>query len=193
MKADLSTSLILLYAKAPLHWWKNKKTLHSMTRTLHTQHLNMILKIPLGTNVPPLATQICTPKFSLIKVPYILLLLNLSHLQISCLKCQDTTMHKHTTSFLSYVLAAMLPTHRAPWGLWRTCPITLGPFYSYQGREIFQHFSIPASTVKQGGRESHGLPLSTDKEVLTPSLQWKNMKCNNMGLSYSTVLSKHVI
>lgn len=153
---------------------KEQKTLCIMTKTLHTQRFKYVFKIPLGTNVPPLATRICTPKFSLIKEPCILPLLDLSHLQISCLKCEDTTMHtlEHTISSLSSALASMLPTQRAPHVLWRICPMTLGPPYSCQWRKIFQHFSSFESTRKKGGKESHRLSLYTDKEVLfTLSLQ----------------------
>lgn len=167
-----------------------------MTKCYTPNSSKMILKVPLGTNVPPFATH-CTPKFSLIKVLYILPLLDLIHLQVSCLKSKDTTMLLCTlsrTQFLLYHVHFQVCCTLAEQGLQRTCPIILRCPYSYQWREIFQHFHSFDYTMKKGGRVSHRLSLHTDKEVLlTPSLQWKCMKCSNVGLFHSTLFSKQVI
>lgn len=96
---------------------------------------------------------------------------------------------KHLIWSLSSSFASMLPTHRKPWGLWP--PELLALPIAYQWREIFQHFSSLGSTMKKGGREFYRLSLYMHKEVLfTPSLQWKKMKCSNVELSHSTLLSK---
>lgn len=72
-----------------------------------------------GTNLSPLATQICTLKFSLRKGLYIFPLLNMIHLQftISNVKISPCTL-SNTISSLSSSFASVLPTHRTPQGLW---------------------------------------------------------------------------
>lgn len=142
-----------------------------------------------GTNLSPLATQSCTPKFSLRKGLYIFPLLNMIHLQftISNVKISPCTL-SNTISSLSSSFASVLPTHGTPQGLW---PPELPAFpVSYQWREIFKHFSSFGSTMKKAEREFYRLSLYMHNEVLfTLSLQWKKMKCSKVG-SHPTLLSK---